>query len=83
MSNHISFVCVWINFMPLLSSVLRNCIYSPFELTGLGGWGVLGMGDVKSMCINIVCPSSCKTEESTKGSMQKYNHNTVFNFIPM
>jgi hypothetical protein len=23
------------------------------------------------------------TVSSTKGSMQKYNHNTVFNFIPM
>jgi len=50
--------------MSLLSSVLRNCIYSPFEVTGLwGGGGVLGRGDVKSMCVSIVCPSSCKNEE--------------------
>jgi hypothetical protein len=51
MSNHISFVCVWINFMPPLSSMQRNCIYSPFELTWLlgggGGGGVFGRGDVK------------------------------------
>ncbi len=53
MSDHISFVCVWINFMPLLSSVLRNCNYSPFELTGLGGWGVGGVG--KGGCEEYVC----------------------------
>jgi hypothetical protein len=49
--------------MPPLSLVLRNCIYSPFELTGLWGGGVLGRGDVKSICVNIVCLSSCKTGE--------------------
>ena len=48
MSNHISFVCVWINFMPLLSSVLRNYIYSLFELTGLGDVG-------KGGCEEYVC----------------------------
>jgi hypothetical protein len=50
--------------MPPLSSVLRNCIYSPFELTELwGGEGCWGRGDVESMCADFVCPSSCKTEE--------------------
>jgi hypothetical protein len=71
MSNHISFVCVWINFMPPFSSVLRNCIYSPFEL-GLWGGGVLGRGDVKSMCVNIVL-ILCVLQVVK----------TVFNFIPM
>ena len=61
MSIHVSLICGWINFMPLLSSVLRNYIYSLFELTGLG---MLGRGDVKSMCVNIVYPSSCKIEEN-------------------
>jgi len=39
MSNHISLVCAWINFMPSLSSVLSNSFYSLFELTGLWGRG--------------------------------------------
>jgi hypothetical protein len=42
-------------------SVLRNCFYSVYELTWL--WGGGGGGDVESMCADIVCPSSCKTEE--------------------
>ncbi len=50
--------------MPLLSSVLRNCFYSLFEKTWQWGVGPLGGGgDVKSMCANIVCPLSCKSEE--------------------
>jgi hypothetical protein len=45
--------------MPPLSSVLRNCFYSVLELTWL--WG--GGGDGKSVCADLVCHSSCKTEE--------------------
>ena len=35
MSNHTSFVCVWINVMPPLSSVLRNFYYFLFEISWL------------------------------------------------
>jgi hypothetical protein len=43
----------------------RNCFYSTFEftfeLTHQGGG--LGRGDGKSICVNIVYPSSFKNEE--------------------
>jgi hypothetical protein len=38
-SNHISLVGVWINFIPHLSSVLRNCFLLSVWITGAGGVG--------------------------------------------
>ncbi len=56
MSNHVSLIFAWINFMPPLSSVRRNCFYSTFEstfeLTHQGGGP--GRGDGKSMCVCIL-----------------------------
>ncbi len=54
MSNHISLICDRINCMPPLSCVMKNCFYSLFELTELRGGGRGGV------CVNIVCPLSCK-----------------------
>ena len=51
--------------MPPLSSVLRNCFYSVFEVwTDLAGATPPPPGgDGKSVYADIVCHSSCKTEE--------------------
>jgi hypothetical protein len=45
MSNHIILVCVWTNFLPPVSSELRNFFYSVFELKGPCGGG--GIGDTQ------------------------------------
>ncbi len=50
MSDDISLVRVWINFISLLSSVLRNCFYSLFELIRIW-WGVVKEVIVKSMYV--------------------------------
>ena len=37
MSIHVSLICGWINFMPPLSCVLKNCFYSLLDLCVGGG----------------------------------------------
>ncbi len=45
MSIHVSLICGWINFMPPLSCVLKNCFLLPIG-TVCGGGG--GEGDTHS-----------------------------------
>jgi hypothetical protein len=51
MSIHVSLFCIWINFMPPESCVLKNCFYSLFErlVCGVGGGGV----NLKSVSIFV------------------------------